>query len=79
MSKTKTPTLEEAVEAVRKLPEPDRTVAVQEILAMTEEGVLPPVRSPEDQAIIEARVKEPFKEAPRAEIDQLLNRFKPAV
>ena len=79
MNTRPTPTLDEAVEAVKKLPAAEQTVIAQEILAMAKEGVLPPARSAEDQAIIAERMSRQRTYVPADQITALLQRYNPAV
>ncbi|KUO56019.1 MAG: hypothetical protein APF80_12320 [Alphaproteobacteria bacterium BRH_c36] len=79
MNTRPTPTLDEAIEAAKKLPAAEQTVIAQEILAMAKEGVLPPARSTEDQAIIAERMSRPRTYVPAEQITALLQRYNPAV
>ncbi|MGI9406171.1 MAG: hypothetical protein ACR2O4_07360 [Hyphomicrobiaceae bacterium] len=76
MSKTATPTLDEAVAAAKQLPEAEQAgIAVELDILVREASTLPP-RSAEDQRIILERLAEPFVEAPREEVEKLHNRYR---
>ena len=79
MNKLKTPTLDEAVAEVKKLSEAEQTIIAGELITLAREGVLPPPRSPEDQAIIEDRMSKPRTYASREEVMAVLRKYDPAV
>ena len=47
----------------------------QEILAMAEDGALPPERSPKDQAIIKERLSKPRRYVSRDDFMTMLRQF----
>ena len=79
MNTKATPTLDEAIEAIKRLPEAEQAVIAQDIIALTKEGALPPDRSPEDQAIIAERMSRPRNLVSRDELMTLLRKYNPAL
>lgn len=79
MSKPQTPTLDEAVEAARQLPENAQTVIAQEIDAMVKGDVFPAPRSEKEQTIIKERMIKPRTHVSRDDFMAMLRKFHPSL
>ena len=77
MNDASIPTLDEAVAKAKKLPERDQDAVAEAVDFVVNELTSMPERPPEVQAEILRRVSEPFKIAPREEVDALLDRYDP--
>ena len=75
MNTKNTTLVDEAVAAIRELPEEEQTILAQDILTTIDEGVLPPPRSPEEQAVIVERMSKPRTYVPREEIEALFRKY----
>ena len=78
MIKNKTATLDEAVEAVRSLPQGSQDAIVQELVAMVQDYSMPE-RAAEEQEIIKQRLEAPRKEVSRATLMAMLRQYNPAL
>ena len=78
MSKNKTASLDEAVEAVRALPQGSQDAIAQELVAMVEDYSMPE-RPAEEQELIKQRLKGPRKAISRADFMAMLRQYKPAL
>ena len=78
MSKNKTASLDEAVEAVRALPQGSQDAIAQELVAMVEDYAMPE-RPAEEQELIKQRLKGPRKAISRADFMAMLRQYNPAL
>ncbi|MCH8240660.1 MAG: hypothetical protein IIB62_11560 [Proteobacteria bacterium] len=78
MSKNKTASLDEAVEAVRALPQGSQDAIAQELVAMVEDYSMPE-RPAEEQELIKQRLKGPRKAISRADFMAMLRQYNPAL
>ena len=78
MAKNKTATLDEAVKAIRSLPQGSQDAIVQELVAMVEDYSMPE-RPAEEQEIIMRRLKAPRKVVSRAAFMAILRQYNPAL
>jgi hypothetical protein len=78
MSKTTTPTLDEAVEAVRKLPEETQSAIAHELMHWVDH-LTTPTRDPERQAIIAERMRKPLETVSRDAFMTMLRKYNPAL
>lgn len=78
MSKNKIPTLDEAVEAVRTLPQGSQDAIVQELVAMVEDYQAPGLTDAQ-RDIVTKRLAEPRSHIPRDDFLAMLRRYNPAL
>jgi len=78
MKNAKTITLDEAVEAVRALPQGSQDAIVQELVAMVEDYSMPE-RPAEEQELIKQRLKGPRKAIARADFMAMLRQYNTAL
>jgi uncharacterized membrane protein len=76
MHKTATVTLDEAVDAARKLPR-DKQAAVAAELMEYVEALSPPDRPDDRQALIKARARQPLKAISRDDLMAMLRKYNP--